>query len=737
LIVANDAQREDWVRLCAIDEIEGFSIPPTVAFLKSNNNLLLDTRFFGSSFTERLVESIDDFDGKLDGLLLHSENLQALTLMQQRYGGKVACIYIDPPYNTGQDGFAYKDAFKSSSWASMTKDRLELARGVLADKGVLFASINEIERSNLECQLRDTFGVANRIEEVIWVRDTMSNNAPTYSTNHEYVEVFARNRTAVEADRSMFRETKPGFAEVMDLIESLRADFPPIQQIDDALRKLYQDHKRQHIEESVSQAQSKKEAAKSDPWKGLYPYKRVEYRNSMGKLVEEASARDNNAKIWVWREVEPSMPAGKQSDTIKDPQSENYRFYKPLHPITGKPCKPPKRGWAFPQSAVGDRPSFESYIADNRIVFKEDELSIPQLKYFLHEVETIVSTSVIRQYADGEPKLEALFGTKGLIDNPKPPGLIERFVRQTTSGRALVLDFFAGSGTTAHAVIETNRQDDGRRAFLLVEMGDYFDTVLLPRVKKISFSPEWEDGKPKRLASNKEKARSPGIIKVVRLETYEDALNNLETQRSKVQQSLLETAEAQGADGLREQYLLRYMLNVETRGSQSLLNVPAFKDPTAYRLKVKLPGSDENREVNVDLLETFNWLIGLTVQHLATPQSFKADFERDSEKRLHLKERLKQEANGPWWFRTVTGTTPDGRKTLIIWRKLTGNLEQDNLVLDEWFTKQGYSTKDYEFHLIYVNGDSNLENLKTPDDTWKVRLIEEDFHRLMFETEGV
>ena len=83
------------------------------------------------------------------------------------------------------------------------------------------------------------------------------------------------------------------------------------------------------------------------------------------------------------------------------------------------------------------------------------------------------------------------------------------------------------------------------------------------------------------------------------------------------------------------------------------------------------------------------------------------------------------------------GTTPDGRRTLIICRKLTGNPEQDNLVLDEWLTKQGYSTSDFEFQVIYVNVDNILENLKAPDDTWKVRLIEEDFHRLMFDTEGV
>jgi adenine-specific DNA-methyltransferase len=191
--------------------------------------------------------------------------------------------------------------------------------------------------------------------------------------------------------------------------------------------------------------------------------------------------------------------------------------------------------------------------------------------------------------------------------------------------------------------------------------------------------------------------------KYVRLESYEDTLNNLETRRTDIQQTLLDASEAQGADGL----------------------------------KVKHAGSDESREVNVDLLETFNYLIGLTVQHIAAPQTFAAEFERDSEKRLRLKGRLKPDAAGPWWFRTVTGTTPDGRRTLVIWRKLTGDPEQDNLVLDEWFTRQGYSTKAYEFQLIYVNGDNNLENLKAPDDTWKVRLIEEDFHRLMFDMEGV
>jgi len=135
-------------------------------------------------------------------------------------------------------------------------------------------------------------------------------------------------------------------------------------------------------------------------------------------------------------------------------------------------------------------------------------------------------------------------------------------------------------------------------------------------------------------------------------------------------------------------------------------------------------------------LETFNWLIGLTVERIAAPQVFTANFERDCEKRLRLKGNLKPDTNGVYWFRSVSGIIPDDRRALIIWRKLTGSPEHDNLVLDEWFTKQGYSSKDNGFDLIYVNGGNNLENLKSPDDLWKVRLIEEDFHRLMFDTEG-
>ena len=204
------------------------------------------------------------------------------------------------------------------------------------------------------------------------------------------------------------------------------------------------------------------------------------------------------------------------------------------------------------------------------------------------------------------------------------------------SNAAVVLDVFAGSGTNGHAVIALNREENTRRKFVLAEVGAHFDTVLVPRIKKAIFSPEWKAGKPKRLAKPLEAESSPRIVKIIRLESYEDVLNNLETCRSDKQQLQLDSTEAQGADGFREQYILRYMLDVETRGSQSLLNTQAFTDPTAYKLKVKRPGSDESHEVTVDLLETFNWLIGLKVRHIAAPQAFRTAFERDNQERLRL-----------------------------------------------------------------------------------------------------
>lgn len=173
-IAANDAQREEWVSLFAIDEIKveaangffssgktGYSVPLTVKFLKENPFLVLDTKFFTAEFKSTLLASIDNIDEQCDGLLISSENFQALELLQEKYKEQVKCIYIDPPYNTGTDGFVYKDGYAHSTWLSMMNDRISIARNLQDAKSIFFASINENELYNLEKLLNNIYGEQN------------------------------------------------------------------------------------------------------------------------------------------------------------------------------------------------------------------------------------------------------------------------------------------------------------------------------------------------------------------------------------------------------------------------------------------------------------------------------------------------------------------------------------------------------------------------------------------------
>lgn len=697
-IATNEAQREEWVKLFAIDEIKGdmvtagFSKPLKAEFLKEHSTLMVDTRHFDADFSGRLVEAVGDLNGQFDGLLFHSENFQALSLMQESFREKVTCACIDPPYNTGSDGFCYKDSFKDSSWMSQQHQTLSLAGALLADTGSLFTCCDENEAHSYAPLLRGMFGSQNFVETLVWNKRVPKNDKGIGNI-HDFIFLICRDLLKRRSLDQSYVMRKDEIEDIYELVKRCQSQSKTLSETQQELKKFY---RKQGYDRGIT----------------LYCELDPEFR--------------------IWGKINMSWPNAK---------TEGPR-YEVINPVTGKSVPIPKNGWRWKEDtfheAEKDGPTHtlpDGSMMKGRIWYAAKEGTQPSSVTYLDEVETFLLRSILSFKSDGGVALEDM-GLGAIIDYPKPAPLIERLLFSTEEASGMVLDYFAGSGTTGHAVINLNREDGGQRKFILVEMGDYFDTVLLPRIKKATYTPEWKGGKPKRFATPEESERSPRIIKVVRLESYEDALNNLETRRTTEQQGLLDLSQAQGPDGLKEQYTLRYLLDVETRGSQSLLNVRAFTDPTTYKLKVKRPGSDESREVNVDLLETFNWLIGLTVKTIAAPQTFTAAFERDGEDRLRLKGRLKQEGEGPFWFRTVTGTTPDGRRTLLIWRKLTGEPEQDNLVLDEWFTKQGYSAKDSEFDLIYVNCGNNLENLKTADDLWKVRLIEEDFHRLMFETEG-
>jgi len=283
---------------------------------------------------------------------------------------------------------------------------------------------------------------------------------------------------------------------------------------------------------------------------------------------------------------------------------------------------------------------------------------------------------------------------------PKPTALIAHFLNVTINGinldNSLFIDYFAGSGTTAHAVIDLNREDNGNRKYILVEMGEYFDTVLKPRIQKVIYSKDWKNGKPVF------REGSSHMFKYIRLESYEDTLNNLELKRTDKQMKLL-FGDAMSKKA-KEEYMLSYMLDVESKGS--LLNINLFENPFNYMLNIATNSVGETKPTTVDLVETFNYLIGLTIKHIDYIQG----------------------------FCVVEGTNPKEEKVLVIWRNTK---EKSNKDLETFFRKQDYNTKDMKFDLIYVNGDNNLENIKRPDETWKVRLIEEEFKRLMFDVEDI
>ncbi|MDP2418483.1 MAG: DNA methyltransferase, partial [Hydrogenophaga sp.] len=344
-----------WPRLLAHAPLRGYwqrefkqTVSPSASLedLQALPTLVVDTSLFTDEAGQALMDEIlsdpafDHLDEQTDGLLIHSENWQALNLLQEKFRERIQCIYIDPPYNTGGDGFLYKDSFRHSSWAAMMADRLALAKPLLGSHGVLFASIDDKERLSLERLLADTFGEENRVEELIWAQNTTKNQSPTYSTNHEYVEVFARSLTNVSQATAMFREPKPGYSEMMELVERLNPCYPPLVEVEQAIKALFEQHK-EDLKAELEEAGIEYEK-NLDPWKGLYNYSHAEYRAAEGKLVTELDAKQLNANVWIWREDNPSAPAGKQSETTKIPEEANFRFYKPTH-ANGKLCKHPKR----------------------------------------------------------------------------------------------------------------------------------------------------------------------------------------------------------------------------------------------------------------------------------------------------------------------------------------------------------------------------------------------------------
>jgi len=606
-VAANTQQIAEWKRLFAVQDIggdtttPGFTEPSSITFLEHNPYLVIDMRFFDQAFKDKLLASFSDLEEQTDGLLIHSENFQALELLQERYRGQVKCVYADPPYNTGDDGFLYRDNYRHSSWMAMIYSSTQLGMACLTTDGIYATSIDDNEHARLRMVMESLFGEECFVGNAAWKKTSGSNES-------DFSHVFDNTL--------LFKKT-------------------------------------------------------------------VESHLFFVPRDERQLALYNNP------DSDPRGPWASTDYTCKWSPSERPNLaYAIENPFTHRQTRPKAKAWRF------SRIEHEKNVAEGRVWWGlNGDLAVPRYKRFLTDMaEGSVAKSLwddVGSNQDGKGQLNSLGYSEKAFANPKPIGLVKRVLYVGCGRTSLVLDFFAGSGTTAHAVINLNREDGGHRKYILVEMGDYFDTVLKPRIEKVIYSKDWKDGKPIS------REGSSHMFKYMTLESYDDTLANLQLKPEGL---------FAGAPQAHEQYMLRYMLETETQGSPSLLNTAAFDNPSAYTLKVT--HGSETVETAVDLVETFNYLIGLRVR--------KVDLIRG--------------------IRVVQGVCPTGERVLVLWRSVC-NTNADQL--NDWFTKQGYNTRDTEFDVIYVNGDNHLQNLRRPDQTWKVRLIEPEFQRLMFDVQDV
>lgn len=328
--------------------------------------------------------------------------------------------------------------------------------------------------------------------------------------------------------------------------------------------------------------------------------------------------------------------------------------------------------------------------------------------------KTIWFDSKYDSSSHGTNLLKSMFGERNVFGFPKSVYSTEDSLHSIMGDdeQSIVLDLFGGSATTGHAVTLLNRKDQRKRKYILVEMGEYFDTVTKPRMQKVIYAPEWKDGKPQQ--RNKGVSQ---IIKYMRLESYEDALSNIELSDDGGQLAAL----------LGEEYLIHYMVDLESCGS--LLDVEAFSNPFAYTMKVT--EKNECKERNIDLCETFNYLIGLTVNNQSAISYF---LSKPAEKPAYEGAvDLVSDISGQYAFRQIEGTLPDGRRALIIWRTVTDDVIASNAALDACFTTYRKNARDRKYDVIFVNGDSNLENLCGSSEGWKVQVTEIEFKKRMFE----
>lgn len=392
------------------------------------------------------AESVD-FD-TTQNLYIEGDNLEVLKLLQKSYFRKVKMIYIDPPYNTGND-FVYADNFADplarykevteqttksnpetmgryhTNWLNMMYPRLRLAANFLRDDGVIFVSIDDVELDNLKKLCNEVFGEENFIACLVYDKNR-KNDAKYFSIGHEYMLVYFKSTATMNERGTVLRMTKEG-------IEEVKAEF-------ERLRKLYDDDWGK-VNEGLKLLYSSWD--KDDPRKSLARFTRVD---------EKGPYRDDGNISW---------PGG------------GGPRYDVMHPVTHKPCKVPSRGWIYPNPQ-----RMKEEIDRGRVVFGQDETTTPRIRTNLFEADKEVMRSVHFSYAQtASQTFNAIFDNRRVFENPKSIDDIKKLVEYVTvkDDCDIILDFFSGSATTAHAVMQLNAEDGGNRRYIMVQLPEVCD----------------------------------------------------------------------------------------------------------------------------------------------------------------------------------------------------------------------------------------------------------------------
>jgi len=607
-ILSNGKQLEEWKELFGIEvKSKNDLIENNTLNGKEWKKLPIDTKYFDEEFKWKLLVALsknNDLDEILDGVLIKSENWQALNLLLNKYYEKVKTIYIDPPYNTGSDEFLYKDNYQHSSWLTMMENRLRLARELMKEDGVIFVSIDDNEQMHLKILLELTFGPSSVLKTIPVIMNLKGNQDEFgFAGTHEYVQIAMKEKDLVRFGEFSIDE---------EILDEWQVDEYGYYKIGANLKATGRNAPREK---------------RPNLFFPIYvtPTGEINLGRKSPDDIKLLPITDGKEMSWRWSKEKIQR---EKHNLIVIRSGDVINIYKKQRPKIGDlPTKKPK--------SVLYKPEYSS--------------------------------------GNGTIQIKHLFGGKVYTD-PKPIELIADYCVIGGDLNSIILDFFAGSGTTAHAVMKLNQEDGGKRKFILVEIADYFDTVIIPRIKKVAYSFNWKEGGPQD---------TDGIgvfFKYHTSEQYEDALENIEFEQP--QKTIYELTD----------YFVKYMLEWETKGSKTFLNIDEMKDPFNYKLKII--ENYQQKIVNVDLVETFNYLIGLNVGRYEVLQG-----------------------NGRKYV-FVFGDK-DGKRIAVVWRSIKDiDFEKDREVIEG-------KLKEFEPDEIYINGEALVKGFGHIEPLFKSLMFEE------------